>query len=253
MSNNFPFQMPAAAILDWINSNAPAITALATIFLVLITAIYVVVTYLLVREQRAQKQTPNVEYEFDPELADVAQVGGAPRADLKIQNVGDGTATAVAFLEGPGEGIPVEMPALGERMTLLPGEFRIVKIRPPAGQGQFPAGELPLLLSFSESGGLGRIVFKVLLLEFSQQAGRWGIRNVGSSFGIYSTSGLKRLTCRKLGPREKASFLWEFRSTFVITLLLDERVREALRADLERLLERLRSSDEPMKALRNRL
>ena len=245
--------MPTATILNSVNENAPAITALATIFLVLITAVYVVVTYLLVREQRLQKQTPNVEHEFDPAIASVARTGGSPRADLKIQNVGDGTATEVAFLEGPSQGIPVEMPALGERMTLLPGEFRIIEIRPPRGESQFSAGELSLLLSFSERGGLGKVVFKVVLLEFGRPAAGWGIRNVGSSFAIYSTAGLKRLACRRLSLRQKASFLWKFRSAFVITLLLDECVREALKADLERRLESLRESDQPMRELRNRL
>lgn len=244
--------MLTTTVLNWINSNAPAITALATIFLVLITSVYVVTTYLLVREQRRQKQIPNVEYEFDPELSKVARTGGRPRADLKIQNVGDGTAVEVVFLEGPGEGIPVAIPALGERMTLLPGEHRIIEIRPTNSESSFPGGDLPLILSFSE-GSYEMIVFKVLLLEFREVEGRWGIRNVGSISGIYSVRDLKRLGCRNRKPKDKVAYLWSRRSAYVSTLLLDDSVRASLKADLEKLLVRLRGIEGQMRAVRTRL
>jgi hypothetical protein len=245
MVNTFPFRMKTASVLDWANSNAPAITALATVFLVLITAVYVAVTYLLVREQRSQRQLPKVHFFIDRRAQEETVC-----ADLRIKNVSEVTATEVTFLRV--DGISVDMPHLGRRISLLPGEDLLSRIRPPAGENEFADGDLPLILSYSDISR-SIVVFDILLLKFAQSEGEDRVRNIGSMERIFTKRKLKKLTLSSLPLRSRLSFLWKARNKSVRALLLNSKVRAALRADFQGPVTKLRVAGDQMRELREQL
>lgn len=237
--------MLLGSLLNWLDAHAGAITAIATIVLVVITAAYVVVTYLLVRDQRLQAQLPKVEYEY-------AAPGNQsqPIADLKLQNVGTGTATELTILAGPEKGVEMEMPALGERFTLLSGESRIWRLRPhPGGEG-LPNGDLPLTMHYLDNNRT-KAIFEVLVLRFERRADGWSALNLGSIQTDYSQRQLKRLARRQLRPWNRPGALWGLRKSHLSRLLLDPRVRAGIRAELRAVLEELLVLSDQIKAYRN--
>jgi hypothetical protein len=224
--------MNVAAALSWANDNAPAITAVATIFLVAITAIYVVVTYLLVREQRAQGQTPDVAIEWAE--SDVHF------ADLELRNVGSGTATQLTILKGPGDGVSVDETFLGIRRTLLPGEKSSWKIRPADGRAQFERGELPLTLSYLDTHR-GKVLFEVFVIRCHE--GDQGIEPdfTGSGAKWWTRREVRRLTLKSLPRHKRPQFRWTTRKTRLSLLLLDDEVRAALSQELSSVAQSLQA------------
>ena len=81
-------------MIDWLNTNDGAVIGIATVALVLVTAAYVVLTYLLVREQGRQRvvaSVPSISYEVNDD------------AELIVRNIGFGPAIQVSIdlrLEG---------------------------------------------------------------------------------------------------------------------------------------------------------
>jgi hypothetical protein len=215
--------MFVASALEWANSNAPAITALATICLVLITAVYVVVTYLLVREQRLQGHSPDVSFEWaDPETRSL---------DLRLRNVGNGTATQLTILRGPGSGVPVDEGKLGVRRTLLPGEDLVWKIRPPEGVDRFEGGDLPLTMSYFSSDRT-KVLFEVLSIELVEDGHQiWPVLT-GSGARWWTKRAVRRLTSKSLKWWKRPQFAWKTKNFRLSFLLLSDDVRSALGGEL---------------------
>lgn len=231
-TNTVRSEMEIPAVLDWVNSNAPAVTAVATIFLVLITGVYVVVTYLLVREQRLQSQAPDIAVEWadtDPGYA-----------DLKLRNVGNGAATQLTILKGPGDGVPVEEAHLGVRRTLLPGEATNWKVRPPDDAEEFEPGELPLTMAYLNNNRT-KVMLEVLVIQFVENDEGVGPHLTGSASAWWTRSELRRMTAKSLPRGKRARFRWSTRKTRLSFLLLDQEVRLALRANLLTVASRLKT------------
>jgi hypothetical protein len=193
---------------------------------------------------------PKVEYEFMPEQQQ--QTGGPFKADLKLQNVGTATATELALLAGPREGIPAELPELGERMTLLPGEVRIWRIRPPSGTTFFPSGDLPLTMTYFGNDKT-RAVFEILALRFEQRPAGWGGHNLGSITISFDQRELRRLTRRGLSLWKRPGFQWQTRRSNLPRLLLREDVRLSLKTHLASDFDDLLVTSKQMKSLRERI
>jgi hypothetical protein len=238
--------MPNPAFLDWLDAHSGTVTAMATVILVAVTVAYVIVTYFLVREQRLQKPVPKVEFEFLSGQSN--QVGGEPRADLSLQNVGTGTATELAILSGPRDGISADLQDLGNRMTLLPSEECVWRIRPPDGGQGFSEGELPLTMTYFGNDKT-KVVFEVLILRFEPRASGWTGNNLGSMELALNRRELRRLTRKDLRLGRRLKFRWESRSLNMSRLLLRDDVRLALRGELESGYEELLVTAEQMKLL----
>ncbi|HSS34238.1 MAG TPA: hypothetical protein VLL27_13255 [Solirubrobacterales bacterium] len=219
-------------LIGWLDAHSGAITALATVVLVLITVAYVIVTYWLVREQRMQAHIPEIEYEW------------AERdklcADLRLHNVGSGTATEVTIVRGPGQCLEVEMPNLGQRAALLSGQKTDWPIRPLPPSEDFDSGDLSLTISYFGNNCM-RAYFHVLLLQFGVPEGRFGIRDRGSLSDVLTMQQLRRLTSRSLPLRERLGFRRRTRKMDLSLLLLDTQARDALRAKLGELFEELQA------------
>lgn len=232
------------ALLSWLDAHAGAVSAIATVVLVVITAWYVVVTYLLVKEQRLQGHLPEVVFEL---------IGGdVPAADLKLRNVGTGTAAELTLLAGPREGVPAKIPGLGHRTVLLPGDSCEWPIRPPDGEPGFSPGRLSLTMQYFDNHR-SKVFFEVLVLEFETLAEGWTVRNVGSIEIARDRRELRRLTRKSLPPRGKVSFQWRTRHRELPYLLLDDEVRRELRASLGRTVDELMSLRPQMEELRTAL
>ncbi len=237
--------LPFASILSWLDAHSGAVTALATVVLVLITIAYVVVTYLLVREQRLQGQIPEVVYEW----ADNTKLN----ADLKLHNVGSGCAAEVTVVRGPGDGVPVHMPLIGERWTLLAGEELIWGIGPEQGKTKLPVGELPLTISYVDNHRT-RAYFQVLLIRFEiRDDGRYSIRDLGSVSDDWTKRKLRRLARRSLKVWHRPGFQRRTQTLDLSVLLLDEQVRDALRERLTEEVDQLLVWSRQAEAFRSRL
>lgn len=224
--------MVLISLVSWLDSHAGAITALATVVLVLITAAYVVVTYWLVREQRSQAHVPEIEYDW----ADRDQ----PFADLRLHNIGNDTATEVTIVRGPGACVDVEMSKLGQRTSLLAGSGTNWPIRPLARDAGFADGDLSLTITYF-GNNCSRAFFRVLLLQFGVAEGRYGFRDAGSVSDDWTGKQLRRLTARSLGPWRRPAFRWRTRKMDPSILLLEAEVRNALHARLTASFEKLQA------------
>lgn len=232
------------AIVDWLDTHAGAISALATVVLVLITAVYVLVTYLLVREQRRQAQRPDVVHEW--------AYGEGVNADLRFRNVGTGTAFELTVLLGPGEGVSVAMEKLGDAASLPPREVLDWPIRPADGEPHFPAGTLPVTYTYVDSGS-ERVFFSTVLLEFGDGGEDQAITDAGSVSKDLSRRQVKRLGARAQKAWKRPWFIWERRGEDMTELVVNPHVRDALRAELATEVEALRAWSRQMEALRNRV
>jgi hypothetical protein len=206
-------------MLNWLDSHAGAVTALATIVLVAITAAYVAVTYMLVREQRLQGQVPAIIHGFVGDWKEV-------NADLRLHNVGNGAAAEVTVLLGPGDGIPVEMPVLGERRSLMPEKEFICPIRPFAGARSFEAGLRPLTIYYFDNNR-SKVFFKVLLLKMARNDEGWTVRNLGSIASTWTRREFKWMVGKSLALWRRPGFHWKVRHWSLPHLVLNDDARSS--------------------------
>jgi hypothetical protein len=236
----------AATMLHWLNANSGAITALATLILVLITAAYVLITYLLVREQRNQLQTPEVARFW-------ADTEDSPNADLRLHNIGDGTAAEVMIVRGPMDCIDVEMPDLGTPKALFPGEDFIWRIQPRGEEGEtFPVGDLCLTLKWFDNPR-NRAYFDVFILRVEAEGKGVVVNDLGSASKFWTARELRKLTGRSLSLRSRPRFHWKARRKNLTLLLLDDDVRRALRDRLTRGARELNAWNSQAELFRDRL
>ncbi len=237
--------LPFDTLIHWLDSHAGAITALATVVLMLITAAYVLVTYLLVREQRLQGHAPDIARHW-------ASVEGAGDADLRLHNVGNGAAVQVMIVRGPGSCIDAELPDLGRPRTILPGKDLVWRIRPADGASEFLPGELSLTLSWFDYN-LDRVFFEVIGILMESEAEGVVIRDLGSAGDAWTRRKLKRLASKSLELHRRPVFWWRTRGDDLTVLLHDEEVRHALRAKLTKILNELKVWSKRAEAFRERL
>ncbi len=233
-----------ASVLDWFDAHSGAVTALATVVLVLITIAYVVVTYMLVREQRLQGDTPEI----------VHSVAGASssKADLKIHNVGTGTAVELKVLAGPGEGIEVSAPELGWPRALLTGEDRIWPIRPIAGHSKFPVGDLPLTMRYFDTGKR-RVFYRVMMIRVTVVNGQLALIDSGAVNNRWTKWNVLSQTLRLMKVWSWPQFLWRLRGHGLTILLLQDEVRRAVRRVLTEDIDNLREWSERAASARDRI
>jgi hypothetical protein len=215
-----------ATVLHWLDAHAGAITALATLTLVAITAAYAAVTYLLVKEQRNQQQTPDVARFW-------AESPETPSADLRLHNIGDGAAAEVMVVRGPGDCLDVALPDLGRTKALLPGEEFIWRIRPPEGEQQFPIGDLSLTLTWFDNPRR-RAYFDVFLLRVTPHEDGVAVHDLGSASKFWTARELRKMSRKSLPRRRRLGFCWRSRKLNLSMLLLDDQVRRALKARLRK-------------------
>jgi hypothetical protein len=231
------------SLISWLDAHSGAITALATVVLVLITGVYVLVTYLLVREQRLQGHIPEVVYEW-------ANDDGS-NADLRLHNVGNDTAAEFTIVLGPEEHIEVDMSLLGVRKSLRPGDELTWPIRPFEDEA-FSEGDLPLTFTYFDNKR-SRVFVQVTLIRFEPVEGRSGVFDAGSASKNWTRREVRALTRRTLRPWRWPAFYWRTRSMDLSVLLLEDDVREALRARLRRAMGELKSWSERAEAFRHRV
>jgi hypothetical protein len=222
--------MLMASVLTWLDVHSGAVTAMATVVLVVITTVYVLVTYWLVAEQRRQGPSPEIMFEL---------IGKEmPNADLRFRNYGTGVASELAVLEGPVEGVPARLPQLGEWRSLLPEEEFQFQIRPPRGDSAFADGDLSLTLFYHDHvDAYG----EVLLISFSSDDTRQWTENQGSRREIWDGRALRASARRTVGWHRKISLWWRLRSLSMMDLLQEDEVLEGIRADLTEALVILRT------------
>ncbi len=227
-------------ILNTLDAHSALVTASATVVLALVTVLYVRATYQLVAHQRLQLEVPDVACWFV----------GNDQPDLRFKNVGKGTAAQVTVLAGPGEGVSAEIPLLGTRYVLLPGEETIWEIRPDAGHAGFSAGDLPLTLLYLDSS-MNTLHYKVVVLRFTGDRNNWQVRNLGYSPGSLDCLSLKRLTRKNTSnPLRRLKHRWQMRGADLPRLIIDESARLAMRKLLLRRMESLLAADPKMQAVR---
>lgn len=237
--------MLSGTFLSWLDGHSGAITAIATVVLVAITGVYVVVTYLLVMEQRNQADHPAVDFL----LADVEP----PDVNIRLRNVGTGAAAELTMLAGPGEGVAVvTSPAFGQRTTLLAGDSCTWKLRPPGADGLEP-GLLPLTMSYFDNPR-SKVFYEVMLLEVKAAAdGEGKLVNLGSVQVISSRSRVRRNTRRSLSLWKRPAFHVRTRGKELSELLLDEDVCEYVHDSLTKVMGELRQLRPRMQAVRSKV
>ncbi len=215
--------------IHWLDAHSGAVSAIATVFLVVITGCYVIFTYMLVKEQRLQMQFPELARYWANEASD--------NADIRLHNAGSGTAVETLFALGPTEGVAVYAPDLGKQRTLRPGEDLTWRIRPVEGAAQFVPGDLPLTLSCLNHNR-SKVFCEVIVIRFERHGDKIAIRDLGSLASEWTKRELRRLTRKALPWSRKPTFQWHTRKTNIPALLLDDKVRDALRAELARAKEK---------------
>jgi hypothetical protein len=229
-------------ILGWLDGHADLVTALATVMLVSITAVYVRATFQLVSAQRLQAQKPDV----------VGSFAGTDGAGIKAQNIGNGTASQLALLRGPGEGVGARIEMLGVRRSLLPGDELTWDIQPPTPAG-YELGELPLTIIYFDND-LATLYFKVMLLRFEGEAPTLRVRNLGFVPGYCSAGDLRQQARGQMANRlRRVSYHWRNRKKGPTQLILEEETRAPLRAFLGKQVELLREADPKLARTRTTL
>lgn len=217
--------------LTWLDSHSAAVTALATVVLVVITVAYVIVTYLLVKEQRLQGECPDIARSWaDPKALD--------DSDIKLQNVGTGTAVEVMVVRGPRTCADVHLPDLGEQLTLRPGEELVWRVRPLGETSSFPAGELSFTVHYLDSRR-ERAFFDAGLIRFEGRDEGVAIRDLGYGKRVWTKRRMRRMARRGLSLSDRARFHWRTRNLDLTELLVDPEVRGQIRVNLGQLLDGL--------------
>ncbi len=232
--------------MSWLDGHSGAVTAIATVVLVAITGVYVVVTYLLVMEQRNQADHPAVDFL----LAGVEP----PDVNIRLRNVGAGAAAELTMLSGPGEGIAVvTSPEFGQRTTLLAGDSCIWKLRPPDGAEGLEPGLLPLTMSYFDNPR-SKVFYEVMLLEVMVAVnGEGRLVNLGSVQVISNRSRIRRHTRRSLSLWKRPAFHWRTHDKALSELLLDEDVCEYVHDSLTKVMGELRQLGPRMQAVRSKV
>lgn len=229
-------------VINSLDAHSELITALATVLLALVTVVYVRATFQLVSAQRLQAETPDV-------------VGSFAKANYKgisAQNIGKSTASQLALLRGPGDGVAARIEKLGERKALRPGKKIVWKIRPPIKAG-FEAGDLPLTIIYFDSN-LTTLYFKVMVLRFEGEAPTLRARALGYVHGYCNASDLRQRARRqKSTPLQGARYHWRTRKKGATQLILDEETRAPLRDFLLQQVELLRESDPKLESTRTKI
>ena len=218
-------RLVASSLIGWLDAHSGALTALATVVLVLITAAYVVVTYWLVREQRSQGAAPQVACEWSSRV-------GHGNADLKLTNVGGGTALDLTIVRGPGGCVDVEMSELGWGTSLLVGREIVWPIKPKVDGEEFPVGRVSLTMSYFDYKWQ-RAYFQVICIPFDLDQGRTVVGNVGTLSLDWSTRALRQMAARALPYWKRSAFRRRTRGKSLTKLLVDDDLRDALREKLE--------------------
>jgi hypothetical protein len=229
-------------VIDSLDAHSELITALATVLLALVTVVYVRATFQLVSAQRLQAETPEVMGSFT----------NAHHEGISAQNTGKSTASELALLRGPGEGVAARIDELGVRKSLLPGEEILWKVRPPTKAG-FEPGDLPLTIVYFDNN-LATLYFKVMVLRFEGEAPTLRARNLGFVPGYCSAKDLRQRARRQMStPLQGARYHWRTRKKGPTQLILDEETRAPLRAFLAQQVELLRESDPKLESTRTRI
>lgn len=212
--------------------------------LVIITGVYVVVTYLLVKEQRLQGQHPSIVFRL---------IGGeAQNADLRLCNVGTGTAAELTILAGPGDEVVRASPPFGSRTNLLPEDVFVWKIRPLDEARGFGSGAFLPTISYFDNHR-SKIFLEVVLLEFEESDGRRWVRNRGSIETSSGKRSLRRHARRSLPLHRRLGFQWRTRDRELPSLMLDDDIRNELRRVLAEKADELKRLGPRMEKLRTKV
>lgn len=178
---------PSVWTIDWLNDNSAAVQAVATTVLVLVTMVYVVATWRLVRSAEEDRR---------PFISVRLHVGGDLRTTIIVENVGRRPATDISFeiLEVPdvgdtddffdaappirngisflvpGSAIQLEIPMSGPRREMPPGRIRMT-VRYRLGKRRY---ESDALIDFADYDGAELTGFRTDTAEIAHQVERLG-------------------------------------------------------------------------------
>jgi hypothetical protein len=211
-------------ITHWLDLHSGSVTGLATVVLCLVTAVYVAVTYALLREERAQYREPEVARD----LSDVDLTG---QASLQVRNLGPGLAVDVNLLAGPKADLPVGVGVedLGTAFNLAVGDtssWRLAWTYPP------PTCDIRLTLMYFDRSR------KAMWLDaFVIRLGPSGIGTSAGWFGELSARGLKAMARSTIPRSKRLAHRWTYRRNSLHELLVDAGIKSVLAADVAANLE----------------
>ncbi|HWC48046.1 MAG TPA: hypothetical protein VG448_04120 [Solirubrobacterales bacterium] len=216
--------MPVASLIQWLDSHGGSLTALATLVLCLITAFYVVVTYLLLKEQRLQVR----DAEVVRELAEATETKGAT---LKVRNLGPGMAVDLTLLAGPGRPLPngVTVNNRGPGFNLSSGESRNWQMTwtlPP------PSCEIWLTLTY-----LDRDRAFMYLQPFVVRLSPQGVGMGTGWSGRLSARGFRKLSSRSVLWWKRPFFRLSNRKKKLHEMFIDPQARTLLSKEVQTKLE----------------
>jgi hypothetical protein len=207
----------AGSVLNWLDQHSGALVAIGTVALVAITAIYVRITYLLVRAQRLQARNPVLVFDF--------QSAGSNRFDLLVRNTGAANAEDVTLLLGPGD-VPsaFTVPERGLGYVIGPHESRTWGIGSSDGAGFQIGDRLPLTMSWFDEGRA-----RVWVHSFGVRIESWGASGGAGVEIFYTKRDLKRLVRLALRWDAWLRWRWRVRRDLLNELFDDEAVRSCVR------------------------
>ena len=211
-------------IINFLDQHSGALTAASTVLLTVFTAIYVVVTYSLVREQRRQRDLPSVAFELG--------AATSKGLELNVRNLGKGRAADVALNAGPRSVLlpGVTIDSLGPGFNLAPLETKTWTIQ---WAGQPPSGDVPLTLSYTDRERQ-TAWFSCFLVRFQGYTA-----HISSSLDEDVTARrLKAIAHKPLSLRRRIKFVWDNRGLQLEPALVDPLIRSAWSAHLKQGLEK---------------
>lgn len=211
----------AATVIDWLDQHAVGVTALSTVVLACITAVYVFFTYSLVREQRRQRSRPSVAYEL----------GSAPEkgVELHVRNLGNGHAANLALVAGPRASVPsgIEIGSLGAGFSLAPFEKKTWLVR---ASSDVVDADVPLLLTYMNNDH-DTAWFSCFLIRV-----RGDVAHTSASFDDHlGVRRLKSVGRRSMPLARRPGLIWKQRRLKLAeAAMVDPTIREALSDHLQK-------------------
>lgn len=202
-----------ASVVPWLDAHSGAITAFSTALLSLITAIYVWLTALLLRQDRQHASEPHVR----------RQLYRGPNNEFAVvvQNLGFGIACNLVLAAGPIRGLPdnVTIPGLGLGTNLGVSDSR----QWPVQWDQGRSTEVPLVLMYSDRDAR-KLSVRAFILRISVSDP--GLR--AGATQILSRRTLKRITRRQLPLHHRVRYRLTHRGLSLQYLLGEANTRRAL-------------------------
>jgi hypothetical protein len=203
-----------ASVVPWLDAHSGAITAISTVLLSLITAIYVWLTALLLRQDRQHASEPHVRRQL--------YRGPSNEFNVVVQNLGPGIACSLVLAAGPIRGLPdnVTIPGLGLGTNLGVSDSREWPVN---WDNQGRSTEVPLVLMYCDREAR-KLSVKAFILRLNVSDP--GIR-AGASQAL-SRRTLKRIARRRVPLHHRFRYWFTHRGLSLQYLIGEENTRRAL-------------------------